>query len=159
MKKRVYFDKFDGPFWPEPSELEPYFLAAKGREWFFESRNDGALLQIEGLHGTDELRPETGRVDVHLAMTGHPELGVTLYYDYWDGRSQRKASFVSKGDLSRLHELVRDLHGTPSPVGLFIPFAAAWPAVKEFMETNGELPKSIAWVSDEDLPPGTFPDP
>jgi hypothetical protein len=45
------------------------------------------------------------------------------------------------------------------PIGLFIPFAEAWKAVKEFIETEGELPKSIEWVRNRDLPPNTFPDP
>jgi len=45
------------------------------------------------------------------------------------------------------------------PVGLYVPFEAAWHAVKEFIETDGALPKSIAWISDDDLPNDTFPDP
>lgn len=32
-------------------------------------------------------------------------------------------------------------------------------AVKEFIETDGQLPKCIEWVANKDLPPGTFPDP
>jgi hypothetical protein len=32
-------------------------------------------------------------------------------------------------------------------------------AVKEFLETDGELPKSIEWVANADLPRNTFPDP
>ena len=65
----------------------------------------------------------------------------------------------SKGDLSRLGEWVRTLHGDARPIGLYIPFAEAWQAVKEFIESDGELPKSIAWISAEDLPNNTFPDP
>jgi hypothetical protein len=42
---------------------------------------------------------------------------------------------------------------------LFVPFAIAWKAVKQFMETDGELPTSIEWVAASDLPRGTFPDP
>lgn len=45
------------------------------------------------------------------------------------------------------------------PVRLFIPFETAWKTVKEFTETEGELPKSIEWVANRDLPPGTFPEP
>jgi hypothetical protein len=45
------------------------------------------------------------------------------------------------------------------PVGLFIPFRTAWKAVREFIETDGELPKSIEWVADRDIPPEAFPDP
>jgi len=43
--------------------------------------------------------------------------------------------------------------------GLFVPFAIAWKAVRQFMETDGELPDSIAWIAANDLPPGTFPVP
>jgi hypothetical protein len=31
--------------------------------------------------------------------------------------------------------------------------------VKEFMETEGKLPSSIEWVTSDDLPANTFPDP
>jgi hypothetical protein len=61
--------------------------------------------------------------------------------------------------LTRLREWVRSLHDTPLPVGLFIPFEQAWKAVKEFIETDGQLPKSIEWIANRDLPPNTFPDP
>jgi hypothetical protein len=58
--------------------------------------------------------------------------------------------------LSHLREWVRNLDNDPLPVG---PFKSAWLAVKEFIETDGALPKSIEWVANRDLPPGTFPDP
>jgi hypothetical protein len=32
-------------------------------------------------------------------------------------------------------------------------------AVKEFIETDGALPKSIEWIANRDLPPNTFPEP
>jgi hypothetical protein len=51
------------------------------------------------------------------------------------------------------------MHGTPLAVGLFIPFVEAWKAVKEFIESDAELPKSIQWIASRDLPPETFPDP
>lgn len=72
---------------------------------------------------------------------------------------QRKQTYNSKGDLRRLGEFVRSLHGTPLSVGLFVPFPVAWKAVKEFIETDGELPTSIEWIASRDLPPETFPDP
>src|SRR5215470_17242188 len=62
-------------------------------------------------------------------------------------------------DLSRLREWIRSTHDTPLPIGLFIPYATAWNAVKEFIETDGELPTSIEWIPNRELPPGTFPDP
>lgn len=87
-------------------------------------------------------------------MTGNPEHGVTLAYRKGGG-----VSYLSKGNLSRLLEHVDSLHGTPMSIGLFIPFKSAWFAVQEFMETNGQLPKCIEWVKDNELPEGTFPDP
>ena len=63
------------------------------------------------------------------------------------------------GDMRRLRELVRSLHDDPLPVGLFIPFASAWQATKEFMATDGKLPKSIKWIAADKLPPDTFPEP
>jgi len=90
-------------------------------------------------------------------MWGIPKLGVVLIYTKWGGG--HRDIFSSKGDLQRLSEWARNLHNTPLPVGLFIPFKSAWLAVKEFIETEGALPKSIEWVANKDLPPGTFPDP
>jgi hypothetical protein len=80
-----------------------------------------------------------------------------LFYHKYGG--DYNEAYTSKGDLSRLREWVRNLHNTPLPVGLFIPFERAYAAVKEFIETDGALPKSIEWVTNKDLPPGTFPDP
>jgi hypothetical protein len=37
------------------------------------------------------------------------------------------------------------------PIGLFIPFDRAWLAVKEFIETDGALPKSIDWIASADM--------
>jgi Immunity protein Imm1 len=75
-----------------------------------------------------------------------------------EARAQ-EASHYPRGDLSRLLEFVYSMHGTPLSVGLFVPFKTAWSAVKEFIETDGELPKSIEWVAGRDLPPEAFPDP
>jgi len=47
-------------------------------------------------------------------------------------------------------------HNDPLPVS---PLKRPWLAVKELIETDGALPKSIEWVADKDLPAGTFPDP
>jgi len=157
MQKRVHFDKYWGWGWPEPWELEHYFLAPSGKEWVYKHGNDAASLRIEGAGGTGSMQPNHGRIDVGLEMWGNPHHGVLLLYSKWGGGF--KENYTSKGDLRRLREWVRGLHGTPLPVGLFIPFCAAWPAVKEFMETDGELPKSIAWIANRDLPPNTFPDP
>jgi len=158
LKKSIYFDALDRSGWPDPSRLEPFFLAPMGKEWSYKGGNDSWGLDAQGLYGTEDL-PQQDRVSVHLYMTGNPEHGVFLQYSKWDGRIKRKDTYHSKGDLSRLREFVRSLHGTPMSVGLFIPFADAWKAVKEFIETGAELPTSIEWIANSDLPPGTFPDP
>ena len=55
---------------------------------------------------------------------------------------------------------MQGLRASAASVGLFIPFEKAWPAVKEFMETDGlRLPTSIEWVANQDLPANSFPDP
>jgi immunity protein Imm1 of predicted polymorphic toxin system len=100
------------------------------------------------------MEPHEGRIDVDLDMWGHPHLGVLLIYSKWGGGLKEMRS--SKGDLVRLRERVRSKQGTLLPVGLFVPHGTAWEAVKEFMETDGELPTSIEWIANRDLPRGTF---
>jgi hypothetical protein len=51
------------------------------------------------------------------------------------------------------------MHGDLMPIGLYVPFERAWAAVKEFMEMDGALPKSIAWIGEDDIPDDAFPDP
>jgi Immunity protein Imm1 len=157
MRKTTYFLPLPEEGWPDPKDLEPYFLAPSGKEWSYFGRNDNWGLTIEGLHGTEALEQYKDRVDSWLDMWGHPEHGVLIIYQKYGGGY--RDAFTSKGDMSRLREIVRTKQGDPMPIGLFIPFAEAWKAVKEFIETDGELPKSIAWVANKDLPPNTFPDP
>jgi hypothetical protein len=157
MRKRCYFNSQDSWGWPAPKELEPFFLSPPGKRWFFQTRNDGGVLAAEGVDNTEHLLPGAGRIDIRLEMCGHPELGVFLYYLKTGGDD--RGAFSSKGDLTKLREWVRTLHNDPMPVGLFIPYGDAWKAVKEFIETDGALPKSIEWIANSDLPPGTFPDP
>jgi hypothetical protein len=158
MKKTTHFGPLPYIGWPATGELEPYFLAPPGREWSYYGKNDSWGFTVQGLDDTEHL-PEIQQVTVRLYMTGNPKHGVNLLYDRWDGRDRSRYRYNSKGDLSRLREVVYTTHGTGLPVGLFIPFRAAWPAVKEFIETDGELPKSIDWIGDADLPPKIFPDP
>jgi hypothetical protein len=157
MRKRTYFASRHSDGWPLPDALKSYFLAPPGRRWFFDSGNDGANLTVEGLYGTEAKQPYKTRVDANLMMWGHPELGVLLIWSKWGGGY--KETFSSKGDLRRLKEWVRSAHDTPLPIGLFVSYETAWKAVKEFIETDGDLPKSIEWVANRDLPPNTFPDP
>jgi hypothetical protein len=96
-------------------------------------------------------------VDVWLMMYGDPKLGVFLWYSKKGGGHQDV--YNSKGDLSRLGEHTRTLHDDPMPIGLYIPFKKAFSAVKEFIETDGELPKSIEWIANRDLPANAFPPP
>jgi len=156
MRRTTYLDLRRRNGWPNPKELEPYFLGPPAQRLAFESANDNAGLAAEGVDGTEDLDTNEGRIDVDLDMWGHPELGVLLVYSKWGGGS--KQMYSSKGDVSRLREWVRSKHGTPLPVGLFVPYDAAWDAVKEFIETDGELPNSIEWIANRDLPRGTFPD-
>jgi hypothetical protein len=158
MRKRIYFDKYRGTGWPEISELEPFFLAQKGQQWSYLGGNDNWSLKIEDINDTGEADLEGGRrTDIRLGMWGHPDHGVLLIYEKVGGGFGE--AFTSKGDMSRIREWIRTLHGDLMPIGLFIPFEEAWKAVKEFMETVGELPKSIEWVENVTLPEGTFPEP
>jgi hypothetical protein len=143
--------------WPRPSDLELYFLAPRGQRWTFESGNDSWGLAAEGVDGTEHLPIDNGRVNLDLTMLGSPDHGVLLHYHKW-GRGVAEA-YYSKGNLDWLREWVRTMHGDLMPVGLFIPFETAWKAVKEFIEKDGALPTSIAWIAGRDLPAGAFPDP
>jgi hypothetical protein len=97
------------------------------------------------------------RTRIALGLIGHPQHGVWLEYSKMGQKPFGARS--SKGDMSRLFEWVRDSYDDISSVGLFIPLRAAWPAVKEFIETDGMLPKSIEWVRNKDLPDDVFLDP
>ena len=158
MIKSAYFDTLESNRWPTVPELERFFLAPSGREWSYYGGNDSWGFDIQGLHGTEQL-PSIERVTVRLYMIGSPDHGVMLKYDMWDGRIRKKIGCYSKGDLGRLHETVRTLHDDLMPVGLFIPFSIAWKGVKQFIETDGELPDAIEWIAGSDLPPDAFPDP
>jgi hypothetical protein len=158
MRKTAYFASRPLDHWPEPEEMKRYFLSPPGKRWFFETGNDSADLRAEGVAGTEHLKLEEGRIDASLAMWGHPELGVLLIYSKHAGG--HREVYSSKGNLSRLGDLVRSMHDTPLPAGLFIPFEQAWVAVREFIETDARrLPNGIDWVSNRELPPNTFPDP
>jgi hypothetical protein len=157
MNKYAYVHTFKGSFWPSLSEIAPFF-SHSGENWISKGGNDSWSLKVQGLDGTEDLPIGNGRKDINLDMWGRPGLGVLLIYDK-TGPVGFRDTYTSKGDMSRLGELVRSTHDTPLPVGLFIPFDKAWLVVKEFMDTEGQLPKSINWVRNADLPPNTFPDP
>jgi hypothetical protein len=158
VKKSVYFDVFDRRGWPSPDELQHYFLAPPGQRWTFgdgEGRSWG--LTAQGVDGTEHLGLNE-RIDINLTMVGHPDHGVLLQYRKLG--IGYKDIYYSKGDLTRLEDLVWiGQEGDLMPIGLFIPFDRAWLAVKEFIETDGALSKSIDWLADADIPDEVFPDP
>ena len=159
MRKESSFDEHWGDGWPDLHNIQACLLDPKRRAAFFAKGLDGGSFSVRGLYGTEKLPVRGGLVTAHLFLHLNPDHGAKLVYARWDGRVQNKDEFHSKGDLSRLGEFVRSFHDTPLSVGLFIPFEQGWQAIKEFIETEGELPKSIEWVDDKALPPGTFPDP
>jgi hypothetical protein len=157
MRKSAYIASKRTPYWPTIEIIKQYFIPDSGPPWFYVGGNDSGGLDVRGMYGTDGLDEFKDRVDAGLSMWGNPDLGVLLIYQRYGGGY--RDAYNSKGDLSRLKEWVRTLHDDPMPIGLYIPFDKAWLAVKEFMETEGELPKSIEWIAANDLPEGTFSDP
>lgn len=158
MRKHAYFASRDIDGWPEPAEIEHYFLGPPGKRWFFETRNDSAGFSADGINGTENLDDEDERrIDIELNMWGDPDHGVMLIWSKWGGGFEEM--YTSKGDMSRLRDLIRTTHGTPMPIGLYIPFEEAWKAVKDFLETDGERSTQIEWVENNTLPKNTFPDP
>jgi Immunity protein Imm1 len=157
MRKLTHFASLPREGWPKPKDMERYFLGPPGQRWNFEERQDCWGLTAEGLHGTERLAGHKGRIDIRLTMVGNPERGVLLQYrkvgrEYGD-------VYYSKQDLKRLKEWVMTHDGDLMPIGLFVPFERAWVAVKEFMDKDGALPQSIAWIAARDVPDYAFPDP
>jgi hypothetical protein len=150
MRKSCSFHDFYGLDQPSPDELEKYFSAG-GRLWASHG-NDSWTLRADGLYGTAVL-PPSDAVNVDLRLMGSPDHGVTLDFARWHGRIRRLDRYCSVGDLSRLRQFMYSLQGNPCSLGLFIPFDEAFRAVKEFIESDGELPTSIEWISGKDFPP------
>ncbi len=155
VKKHAYFASRPIKGWPRPEEIEHYFLAPPKKRWFFETGNDTAGFDADGIDGTEHLEPREARSNVSLSLAAHPRFGVLLQWRKWDG--QRAYIYIAKGDLTRPREFVRNLHDDPLPIGLLVPFEEAWKAVKEFLEADGRLPQSIEWLHEIELPPDTFP--
>jgi hypothetical protein len=155
MRKQAFFDDHWGKGWPDLKIMEACFLDPVRRAQLFARERDGGSFFVET--GSPDSTASEVKSALYLHMNA--DHGVKLVYSRWDGRIQRKDDYDSKGDLTRLREFVRSFHDTPLSAGLFIPFERGWNAVKEFMQTDGELPKSIEWIANSELPPGTFPDP
>jgi hypothetical protein len=143
VKKDCYFRDYNGPFRPSPHQLENYVLAPGGLQWRSPGGNDNWLLEAKGLYRTVSL-PQRKSVNVALRMTGHPDYGVTLQYDRWDGRVQQKDSYASKGGSPRVKEIVRRLHGDPLSIGLFVSFEVAWQAVKELSQPTANCRRACS---------------
>jgi hypothetical protein len=156
MRKSCYFHAFYDSCWPSADELKKYFSAG-GKLWASHG-NDSWALRAEGLYGTAIL-PLPDAVTVELRMAASPGHGVTLDFARWHGRIRRLDRYCSVSDLGQLGRFVYGLQGIPYSLGLFIPFEEAYKAVKEFIESDGELPTGIGWVSGEDLLPERFPVP
>jgi hypothetical protein len=137
--------------WREPQDIEHYFLGPPGQRWFFDTGTDKASFEVHGASGTDHFPPGEGRIDIKLTLWGHPTLGVLFNWAKWGGGFDE--IYASKGDVARLRERAERVHGGTLPVGLFVPYEAAWKALNEFFETDGALPKSIEWIAERDLPP------
>lgn len=157
MRKRVHFDKFLGNGWPDLKELQPYFLAPAGQQWFSTGGNDSASLRLEGVDDTEHLQPGEGRVVIDLMMSGDPRFGVLLIYSKLGGPDS--FAFTSKGDGALKGRYTQTRHSDLMPLWHYIPFEEAWKAVQEFVQTDGALPKSIEWISNKNLDEDTFPVP
>src|SRR4051794_33193459 len=157
MIKSAYFDTYWGAGWPDKDWLQRYFLTADGRRDLFAEGGDGGVLSVQDVDGTANLAQHKGRRDVGLYINAHPDVGVMLLWRK-TGRVPVEA-YYSKGDLSKLLERVKDVRGYWQPLGLYIPFDTAWPAIKQFMDGDGALPTCIDWIRDKDLPKDTFPPP
>jgi hypothetical protein len=157
VRKEIHFDVFRGDGWPAPQELARYFLTPAGPYWSLQSRYHCWGLDLEGIDGTEHLPEGRGRADIGLTIVSDPHYGVLLQYRKTGAEAPE--SYYSKGDMKRLREWVRTDDGDLMPIGLYIPFEAAWKAVEEFMVTEGALPTSIGWIIDDDIPKDAFPDP
>jgi len=155
VRKEASFDRHWGDGWPDVKAVESCLSDPRRRAQYFADGYDGGCFAIER-YEHEKLVPISPYKGAVLYMHMNPEHGITLQHSSWDRRFGQRNTLHSKGDLTRLREFVRSFHGTPLSVGLFIPFSIGCSAVKEFMQTDGELPRSIVWVSDKDLPPEVF---
>jgi hypothetical protein len=106
VKKEIYFGDFDRLGWPDPGELERYFLDPTGDAWRHEGGNDSWGLHVTGLNDTQDLPDESDQVNVYLYMTGYPDLGVHFTYGKWDGRTKEKFDYQSEGNPQKEREIV-----------------------------------------------------
>ena len=164
MKREIYFRDLRTNYWPALEAIKPYFLAPDAPQMWGESGNDDWAIGIYGFNGTEDglrfARVGSGQKQqewAELEMWGDPNLGVMLWYQRVGGGPTIYQ--YSAGDMSRQNQWTRTLQSDLRPVSLYIPYDKAWLAVKEFMETDGQLPKCIQWISSMDVPSNSFPVP
>lgn len=153
MKRTSYFHDWCNEGWPDPAIIKPFF--SPGR--WASGGNDSWGFDAIGSDGVQRAPYGKGPSYATLTMTAVPHLGVTLQYDRWTKSIQKRESFNSKGDLSQLLTFVRSLHDDQLSLGLFVSFDRAWMATKQFLESDGDLPKGITWIDARELPPEAFP--
>jgi hypothetical protein len=98
-----------------------------------------------------------GHIDLRLTIIANQFHGVLLHYWKFRAETLGGEAFYSRGDLRRMQEWVMTTQDDLMPVGLFVSFEAGWQAIKEYIETDGALPKSIPWLADRELPVDAFP--
>jgi immunity protein Imm1 of predicted polymorphic toxin system len=157
IKKEAAFDDYWGNGWPDIRVVEQGLSDPEKLARLFAKGRDGGCFSIERIYDKTNSAPQSELVGATLYMHMNPDHGIKLQYSKWDGRVGEKKTYHSKGDLARLKEFVRSFHRTPLSIGLFVPFEMGRKAVKEFLETDGALPRSIDWVSDDELPSEVFP--
>ena len=157
VKKEAAFGDHWGNGWPDISAVEQDLSDPDKLAKLFAKGRDGGCFSIEWIYDKGGSIPQFGLVGAILYMHMHPDHGIKLQYSRWDRRIEKKETYHSKGDLARLKQFVRSFHRTPLSIGLFIPFEIGRKAVKEFLQTDGELPQSVNWISDDDLPSEVFP--
>ena len=157
IKKEAAFDDHWGRGWPDINTVDQCLTDPAKLAQLFANGCDGGCFSIEWIYDKTNSAPQSELVGATLYMHMNPDYGIKLQYSKWDGRIGEKKIFHSKGDLTKLKQFVRSFHRTPLSIGLFVPFEVGRKGVKEFLDTDGELPRSIDWISEDDLPSEVFP--
>lgn len=159
VKREAAFDDHWGNGWPDISAVEQGLADPEKLAQLLAKGRDGGCFSIEWIYDKSDSTPQFGTVGAVLYMHMNTDHGIKLQYSGWDRRTGNRETYHSKGDLMRLKQFVRSFHGTPLSIGLFVPFEKGRKAIKEFLQTDGELPRSVDWISDDDLPSEVFPIP
>ena len=121
---------------PDLEQLEQLVLNPDGPGWQFSQAGIDYFLGDGRMH--------------HLIVLGHPELGYYLQFLGPKGCFGPEDIWLALGNRFRLSEVVcRD--DWEASVGLFVPRAAAWEAIRHFCMTGGRSP-AIEWISHRDVP-------